>query len=30
MSNFISDKAKSGENITFTKNIIIEDNVAIM
>lgn len=29
MSNFISDKAKLGENITFDKNIIIEDGVII-
>ncbi len=29
MSNFISDKAKLGENIIFDKNVIIEDNVTI-
>ena len=29
MSNFISDKAKLGKYVTFTKNIIIEDNVTI-
>lgn len=29
MSNIISNKAKLGENITFAKNIIIEDNVTI-
>ena len=29
MSNFVSDKAKLGENIIFDKNVIIEDNVTI-
>jgi acetyltransferase-like isoleucine patch superfamily enzyme len=29
MSNFISDKAKLGENIIFAKNVIIEDDVNI-
>ena len=29
MSNFISDKAKLGKDITFAKNIIIEDDVTI-
>ena len=29
MSNFISGKAKLGKYVTFTKNIIIEDNVTI-
>ena len=29
MSNFISDKAKLGKNINFSKNIIIEDDVTI-
>ena len=29
MSNFISNKAKLGENIIFDKNVIIEDNVTI-
>ena len=29
MSNFISDKVKLGKNITFAKNVIIEDNVSI-
>ena len=29
MSNYISDKAKLGKDITFAKNIIIEDNVTI-
>ena len=29
MSNYISDKAKLGKNITFDKNVIIEDDVTI-
>lgn len=29
MSNFISDKAKLGENVILAKNVIIEDNVTI-
>ena len=29
MSNFISDKARLGKNLTFDENVIIEDNVNI-
>ena len=29
MLNFISDKAELGKDITFAKNVIIEDNIVI-